>query len=237
MTSKKQPLLRTYKNCKTDLPKHNGRNYRKKQGNYRPSHNYCNILQLKNIFDITCKHRIKQKIADLRKIVFFLISAFFFFRYVIFPIISIFVNLLKLAKLKKSISDFGKEIVKLQRKQSISKKTIFFYCIFAGTFILFGILTSNYLLFLGSLVFLPTLLELLVIKIYTKYNGIYESGIVFGLFLGWKDVFSWKIIDTEKISILKQDGMRFDLKTDGNQQLIIDYFKSKGIPEETENHF
>jgi len=67
---------------------------------------------------------------------------------------------------------------------------------------------------------------------YTEYNGIYENGIVFGSFLEWKNIFSWKKIDDYKISILKQDGLRFDIETDDKQAEIIDYFISKGIDKE-----
>lgn len=34
------------------------------------------------------------------------------------------------------------------------------------------------------------------------------------------------------ISLLKQDGLRFDLEAKDKQKEIIDYFISKGIPEE-----
>lgn len=74
--------------------------------------------------------------------------------------------------------------------------------------------------------------EFIIIRKYTEYNGIYENGIVFGSFLEWENIFSWKKIDDYKISILKQDGLRFDIETDDKQAEIIDYFISKGIDEE-----
>ncbi|MBQ5569550.1 MAG: hypothetical protein IIT45_03775 [Treponema sp.] len=73
----------------------------------------------------------------------------------------------------------------------------------------------------------------MLIRKFTKFNGIYENGIVFGFFLEWKDVFSWKKIDDNKISILKQDGLRFDLETKENTNPAIEYFTQKGIPEES----
>ena len=42
----------------------------------------------------------------------------------------------------------------------------------------------------------------------------------------------FKAIKDNKISILKQDGLRFEFETNNKQKEIIDYFISKGIPEE-----
>ena len=109
---------------------------------------------------------------------------------------------------------------------------ILLYCIHIIFCIAFGIITGTYLTFIAALVFLPMIFEFIIIRKYTEYNGIYENGIVFGSFLEWENIFSWKKIDDYKISILKQDGLRFDIETDDKQAEIIDYFISKGIDEE-----
>lgn len=169
---------------------------------------------------------------DLRKIVLFLIGLYFLFRFILFPIIRFIINIFKLSKLKKQIQDFGKEIIRLPRKQKITKKMIYAYCIFCVYCICFGILSKIYITFIGAFIFLPVILDFIIIREYTEYNGIYENGIVVGSFLEYKYLFSWKKINDDKISLLKQDGLRFDLEAKDKQKEIIDFFISKGIPEE-----
>lgn len=98
--------------------------------------------------------------------------------------------------------------------------------------IVIGIIVKNDLLYFGFCVFLPRISELILARKFTKFNGIYENGIVFGSFLEWKDIFSWKKIDENKISILKQDGLRFDLETKEKTNSAIEYFVQKGVAEE-----
>ena len=169
---------------------------------------------------------------DSKKIALFLIFFFILVVYVLLPIIKVIVKIIKLSKLKMHIQDFGKEIIKLPRKQKISKKMICRYCVFCVYCIFFGILSQRYLMFCAALIFLPMILDFIIIRKYTEYNGIYENGIVIGGFLEYKYLFSWKKIDDNKISLLKQDGFRFDLEANDKQKEIIDYFISKGIPEE-----
>ena len=110
---------------------------------------------------------------------------------------------------------------------------MFLDVIFIVLMLVLGISEKNYLFFLWPIGFLPRILDFMLIRKFTKFNGIYENGIVFGFFLEWKDVFSWKKIDDNKISILKQNGLRFDLETKENTNPAIEYFTQKGIPEES----
>lgn len=169
---------------------------------------------------------------DLRKIVLFLILCFFVISFVFTPIIRFIFKIIKILKLKKQIPNFGKEIFRLSRKQNISQNMILFYCFHCVFCICFGLYSKIYLIFIGALIFLPAILDLILIRKYTEYNGIYENGIVVGSFLEYKDVFSWKKIDDNRISLLKHDGLRFDLPANDKQNEIIEYFISKGIPEE-----
>lgn len=139
---------------------------------------------------------------DLRKIVYFLIGLFFITRFFLIPLIKIIVNLFKLGTLRKQINKLGSEILK--------EPIILIYLLF----------------------FVPALLDMILITQYSKYNGFYSNGIVNGSFLEWKEIFSWKKIDEDKLSFLKQDGLRFDMETNLKQKLIIDFMIEKGIQEE-----
>ncbi len=139
---------------------------------------------------------------DLRKIVYFLIGLFFITRFFLIPLIKIIVNLFKLGTLRKQINKLGSEILK--------EPIILIYLLF----------------------FVPALLDMILITQYSKYNGFYSNGIVNGSFLEWKEIFSWKKIYEDKLSFLKQDGLRFDMETNLKQKLIIDFMIEKGIQEE-----
>lgn len=168
----------------------------------------------------------------LGRIVFFLIALYFLVRFVGIPLINLIANIVKLARLKKQVAKFGKEIIPIEREANIKISFILIYAIFAILLIVIGIIVKNDLLYFGFCVFLPRISELILTRKFTKFNGIYENGIVFGFFLEWKDVFSWKKIDENKISILKQDGLRFDLETKEKTNSAIEYFVQKGIAEE-----
>ncbi|MCR5318830.1 MAG: hypothetical protein K6E22_11440 [Treponema sp.] len=168
----------------------------------------------------------------LRLIGFYLIPFCFLVKFVGIPLAHSIVNIVKLAGLKKQVLKFGKEILPLERETNIKKSFIFIYVIFAVLMLVFGTVEKIYIVLLGPIVFLMMISELVVVRKFTKFNGIYENGIVFGSFLEWKDVFSWKKIDDNKISILMQNGLRFDLETKENTNPAIEYFTQKGIPEE-----
>lgn len=170
--------------------------------------------------------------SGLGRIVFFLIALYFLVRFVGIPLINLIANIVKLARLKKQVAKFGREIIPVEREANIKISFILIYAIFAILLIVIGIIVKNDLLYFGFCIFLPRISELILTRKITKFNGIYENGIVFGFFLEWKDVFSWKKIDENKISILKQDGLRFDLETKEKTNSAIEYFVQKGIAEE-----
>ena len=163
---------------------------------------------------------------DLRRIVFFIIFLFFFVRFFVIPAIRIIVNVVRLARLKHQIGQFGTEIVKVKEKKKTGKS---FYIHLIVMIILYTLLTQEPLLLLLNLFVIPQLLDTIVMEKYSKHNGFYENGIVKGQFFEWKDIFSWKKIDEDKLSILKQDGLRFDIETASQQGKVIDFLISKGI--------
>ena len=169
---------------------------------------------------------------DLRKIVYFLISLFFFTRFFLIPLIRIIINLFKLVSLKKQINKFGTEILKIQNIKNIRKGSYIFYIAMILFFTIYAILLKEPIILVYLLFFVPALLDIILLKKYSKYNGFYSNGIVKDSFIEWKNIFSWKKIDGDKLSFLKHDGLRFDVETNLHQKLIIDFMTEKGIQEE-----
>ena len=158
-----------------------------------------------------------KKMNDLRKIVYFLIRLFFFTRFFLIPTIRIIVNLFKLATLKKQINKFSSKILKIQNTRNSGKRLYIYYIVMILFFTVYTILLKE---------------PIILVKKYSKYNGFYSNGIVKDSFVEWKNIFSWKKIDEDKLSFLKQDGLRFDMETNLKQKLIIDFMIGKGLQEE-----
>ena len=131
---------------------------------------------------------------DVRKIVYFLIGLFFFTRFFLIPAIRIIVNLFKLGTLRKQINNFGTEILKVQNTNNRGKGLYIYYILMILFFIGYTILLKEPIILVYLLFFIPTFLDLVLLKKYSKYNGFYSNGIVNGSFvfinfLPRKDVF------------------------------------------------
>lgn len=169
----------------------------------------------------------------LKRIVFFLIILFFLVKFFLLPLIRIIRNLSRLIGIKKRLQKFGREIVKIPSRKKLQKAS-FIYLVVLNLFIcVCGILIREPRYFIFLLFNLTALLDLILIKVYSKYNGVYENGILLLDFVTWESIFSWKKIGEDKISFLKQDGLRFDIEVNSNQQKVVDYLVEKGLSEET----
>ena len=60
------------------------------------------------------------------------------------------------------------------------------------------------------LMYLSVIIEFVSNKLYEKINGIYENGIILNECITWNEIHSYKWINEETISLLKNDGMRID---------------------------
>ena len=172
------------------------------------------------------------KMNNLRKIVYFLISLFFFTRFFLIPAIRIIVNLFKLGTLKKQINKFGSEILKIRNTRNSGKGLYIYYIVMILFITVYAIVLKEPIILVYLLFFIPAFLDTILIKKYSKYNGFYSNGIVKGSFVEWKNIFSWKKIDEDKLSFLKKDGLRFDIETNLKQKLIIDFMIEKDLQEE-----
>ena len=92
---------------------------------------------------------------DLRKIVYFLISLFFFTRFFLIPAIRIIVNLFKLGTLKKQINKFGSEILKIQNAKNSGKGLYIYYIVMILFFTVYTILLKEQIILVCLLFFYP----------------------------------------------------------------------------------
>ena len=92
----------------------------------------------------------------LRRGVFFFIALYFLVRFVGIPLINLIANIVKLARLKKQVAKFGKEIIPIEREANIKISFILIYAIFAilliviGIIVLIAVIVFLYLLVAGA---------------------------------------------------------------------------------------
>lgn len=67
---------------------------------------------------------------------------------------------------------------------------------------------------------------------YLEINGVYENGIVYGDMIKWDAIHSWKIKNNKNISILKNNGYRFDILEDAYSDAISSLLRENGLKEE-----
>lgn len=170
--------------------------------------------------------------SDLKVIVFFLIFAFFVGRFFLIPAARCIASFVKFLGVKRQIKKLGRKVLEIDAGKKMGK---FFY-IYSSTAIclitVYSILVKRPLGLLLNLFFMTALLDSILAENYSKYNGFYENGMIFGSFIEWNDIFSWKKVGDDKISFLGKDGIRFDVETKSIQNEAIDFLISKAISEE-----
>ena len=144
---------------------------------------------------------------------------------------------LKSAKMKKfsfnTINKMGKKIISFQEKKIPKKRNINIFIISALLVYIGIIFTKTYQL-ISILTIITSLITVSFISYkYTTIAGIYEKGIVYGDFIKWKTIHSWKIERNGKISILNKNGFRFTIDEAINVEKIIEVFKINNIEETT----
>ena len=144
---------------------------------------------------------------------------------------------LKSAKMKKfsfnTINKMGKKIISFQEKK-IPKKRNINILILSALLVYIGIIITKTYQLISILTIITSLITVSFISYkYTTIAGIYEKGIVYGDFIKWKKIHSWKIETNGKISILNKNGFRFTIDEAINVEKIIEVFKINNIEETT----
>ena len=144
---------------------------------------------------------------------------------------------LKSTKMKKfsfnTINKMGKKIISFQEKK-IPKKRNINILILSALLVYIGIIITKTYQLISILTIITSLITVSFISYkYTTIAGIYEKGIVYGDFIKWKTIHSWKIETNGKISILNKNGFRFTIDEAINVEKIIEVFKINNIEETT----
>ena len=89
---------------------------------------------------------------------------------------------------------------------------------------------SSFQLALVALSFSITTLALIKSQ-YSKINGLYEKGIIYGDEIKWDKIHSWRIENNQNISILRTNGFRFTISELNYVDGISKILRENGIKE------
>ena len=165
----------------------------------------------------------------LKTVVFLVIGLAIVYKFIISPLIQVIVSINEIKNIKKNIKKLGLIIQKNNSDKKNKVKTICLVCFLIITPL--SVTFKAYELLIGSIYLLYLFLVFLKIENYSKYNGIYENGIINKSIIYWEDVFSFKVNNEDSISFLLNTGLRFDLKQKNISQ-VIDVLKHKEIKQE-----
>jgi hypothetical protein len=144
-----------------------------------------------------------------------------FARWLILPIFLI-INLFNIIKRNKYLKMAGNNIV-LQKDKKIPYK---FIVVFIALFIIeiissiFWIKNLDYII-----IAVPILFSISIIishNLYLNINGIYGNGIIMNEYITWNKIHSYKWIDNNTISFLRNNGNRIDFDEIKNRDKIIE---------------
>ena len=98
-------------------------------------------------------------------------------------------------------------------KGKISKKQNLSLSLFALPAITFSYSAINKNIIVGLIgLFLSILMLIYIMAKYSKAAGVYENGIIYGDFLTWDNIHSWKTENNGKISLLLQNGFSITIE-------------------------
>jgi len=146
--------------------------------------------------------------------------------YIAIPVLNIINISSKILLKSKIIKKAGKNIYLSRKSKVLGVKLNVIILIFGILFILF----RNYLL--GILIIIQGLfltLNAIAYNKYLNYHGVYENGLVLNDYLPWKEVHSWKLLNSSTIVFLLNNGSAVDYKEIQNIDSIKDILEIKNI--------
>lgn len=137
---------------------------------------------------------------------------------------------------KKRINSFGKKIINLPNRISQKRKLFIFILFdFAFIFLIFFVLfiITKYIVFITGCLFpLMILLKCLLLIFLSRNNGIYEKGIILGMFINFNQISSYKISNSKEVLLFLKNGRSITFTLNEDYENIIDLFEHTIIKNE-----
>jgi len=135
---------------------------------------------------------------------------------------------------KERINSLGKKISVLPNLV-VPKRKLYLFIVFDSFFVfsislLLLILTKDIVFLLGCLFPSSLILRCLLTTYLSRKNGVYEKGIILGMFIKYNQIRSYKIKTIDEILLSLRNGRAVNLKVNEGNNEIIELFEHNQIP-------
>lgn len=135
---------------------------------------------------------------------------------------------------KERINSLGKKISILPNLVA-PKRKLYLFIVFDSFFVfsislLLLILTKDIVFLLGCLFSSSLILRCLLTTYLSRKNGVYEKGIILGMFIKYNQIRSYKIKTIDEILLSLRNGRAVNLKVNEGSNEIIELFEHNQIP-------
>ena len=135
---------------------------------------------------------------------------------------------------KERINSLGKKISILPNLV-VPKRKLYLFIVFDSFFVfsislLLLILTKDIVFLLGCLFSSSLILRCLLTTYLSRKNGVYEKGIILGMFIKYNQIRSYKIKTIDEILLSLRNGRAVNLKVNEGNNEIIELFEHNQIP-------
>lgn len=135
---------------------------------------------------------------------------------------------------KERINSLGKKISILPNLV-VPKRKLYLFIVFDSFFVfsislLLLILTKDIVFLLGCLFPSSLILRCLLTTYLSRKNGVYEKGIILGMFIKYNQIRSYKIKTIDEILLSLRNGRAVNLKVNEGNNEIIELFEHNQIP-------
>lgn len=135
---------------------------------------------------------------------------------------------------KERINSLGKKISILPNLIA-PKRKLYLFIVFDSFFVfsislLLLILTKDIVFLLGCLFPSSLILRCLLTTYLSRKNGVYEKGIILGMFIKYNQIRSYKIKTIDEILLSLRNGRAVNLKVNEGNNEIIELFEHNQIP-------
>ena len=154
--------------------------------------------------------------------------------FLIWFIIRICYLIFNLLLAKERINSLGKKISILPNLV-VPKRKLYLFIVFDSFFVfsislLLLILTKDIVFLLGCLFPSSLILRCLLTTYLSRKNGVYEKGIILGMFIKYNQIRSYKIKTIDEILLSLRNGRAVNLKVNEGNNEIIELFEHNQIP-------
>lgn len=142
--------------------------------------------------------------------------------------------IMNLVLIERRINSLGKKIYSFSNFLTTKRKMfafILFNCIvIISLFLPLFVVSTDMVFLVGCIFSLTVILRSLLVRTLSVRNGIYEKGIILGMFIKYKKIRYYKLLNTGEIMLSMKNGRTLNVMVNDNINEIMKLFEYNRIP-------